>query len=73
MSSVLRRTHFLYQNVLRLRIQVLFVRNDRLIYIKGNGESLSTFSVVPQRISILETVYGRFGENLSFEKIFPQL
>ena len=48
MSSVLRRTHFLYQNVLRLRIQVLFVRNDRLIYIKGNGESLSTFSVVPR-------------------------
>ena len=28
---------------------------------------------VPQRISILETVYGRFGENLSLEKIFPNL
>ena len=52
MSSVLRRTHFLYQNVLRLRIQVLFVRNDRLIYIKGNGESLSTFSVSVPRPGI---------------------
>ena len=44
----MRRTHFLYQNVLRLRIQVLYVLDDRLIYIKGNGESLSTFSVVPR-------------------------
>lgn len=64
MSSVLRRTHFLYQNVLRLRIQVLFVRNDRLIYIKGNGESLSTFSVVPHN----EIFSNRFLEDL--EKIW---